>query len=138
MADSIMHRLYERGKLSKLSTKQFYDTEAQTFLNGRQVNGRCPIKGCKSEKAYAEECDLGHQFNPEELIAPVSQLTGTTPELRPAPSWYFDLPQYKEFLNNLVEKWKNKVPAWCRTKLWRGAGELRNRGNEFLWIELMT
>ena len=107
MADSIMHRLYERGKLSKLSTKQFYDTEAQTFLNGRQVNGRCPIKGCKSEKAYAEECDLGHQFNPEELIAPVSQLTGTTPELRPAPSWYFDLPQYKEFLNNLVEKWKN-------------------------------
>ena len=107
MADSIMHRLYERGKLSKLSTKQFYDTEAHTFLNGRQVNGRCPIKGCKSEKAYAEECDLGHQFNPEELIAPVSQLTGTTPELRPAPSWYFDLPQYKEFLNNLVEKWKN-------------------------------
>ena len=102
-----MHRLYERGKLSKLSTKQFYDTEAHTFLNGRQVNGRCPIKGCKSEKAYAEECDLGHQFNPEELIAPVSQLTGTTPELRPAPSWYFDLPQYKEFLNNLVEKWKN-------------------------------
>ena len=39
MADSIMHRLYERGKLSKLSTKQFYDTEAQTFLNGRQVKG---------------------------------------------------------------------------------------------------
>ena len=37
----------------------------------------------------------------------MSQLTGTTPELRPAPSWYFDLPQYKEFLNNLVEKWKN-------------------------------
>lgn len=83
LSDTLIHRLYEKGVLIKRETLQFYDTKAKQFLNGRQVIGRCPIRGCKSEKAYADECDLGHQFDPEELIAPVSQLTGTTPELRP-------------------------------------------------------
>ena len=106
MADAIMHRLYEKGTLTKRSTKQFYDTKAHTFLNGRQVIGRCPIKGCKSDKAYAEECELGHQFDPEELISPVSQLTGTKPELRPAPSWYFDLSKYQQFLRDLTDRWE--------------------------------
>ncbi len=46
--------------------------------------GRCPIQGCKSEKAYADECDLGHQFEPEELIAPKSQPTDDVDELRAA------------------------------------------------------
>lgn len=107
MADKIMRRLYDKGMLIKRSTKQFYDTEAHTFLNGRQVIGRCPIKGCKSDKAYAEECELGHQFDPEELISPVSQLTGTRPELRPAPSWYFDLSEYRDFLTELDDRWEH-------------------------------
>ncbi|MEE0664644.1 MAG: class I tRNA ligase family protein, partial [Collinsella bouchesdurhonensis] len=58
----VVNRLHERGVISKRSTLQFFDTSANTFLNGRQVIGRCPIQGCKSEKAYADECDLGHQF----------------------------------------------------------------------------
>ena len=101
----IVRRLHERGVLEKLSTKQFYDPEAGQFLNGRQVVGRCPIQGCKSEKAYADECDLGHQYEPEELIAPKSQLTGTTPELRPVDNLYFDLPAYLDFLRELVGGW---------------------------------
>ena len=89
-----------------MSTRQFYDTQAGQFLNGRQVQGRCPVRGCKSEKAYADECDLGHQFDPEELIAPVSQLTGTTPELRPVDNWYFDLPAFKADIEQVVEAWE--------------------------------
>ena len=69
-------------------------------INGRQVIGRCPIQGCKSEKAYADECDLGHQFEPEELIAPKSQLTGEVPELRPVDNLYFDLPAYLDFMKD--------------------------------------
>lgn len=100
-----IRRLFEVGALKKRSTLQFYDTEAQTFLNGRQVIGRCPVRGCKSEKAYADECDLGHQFDPEELINPVSQLTGTKPELRPCDNWYFDLPAYQRALEDLMDEW---------------------------------
>ncbi|MBQ9059081.1 MAG: class I tRNA ligase family protein [Atopobiaceae bacterium] len=106
MSAELISRLYEQGYLHKLSTRQFYDTTAEQFLNGRQVIGRCPVRGCKSEKAYADECDLGHQFDPVELIAPVSQLTGTTPELRPVDNFYFDLPAYRESLEKLVEQWE--------------------------------
>ena len=102
---TIMQRLYERGYLHKRSTRQFYDPEAGQFLNGRQVRGHCPVRGCKSEKAYADECDLGHQFDPEELIAPVSQLTGATPELRPVDNWYFDLPTFHAELEKLMDEW---------------------------------
>ena len=96
----VINRLHERGVISKRSTLQFYDASAHTFLNGRQVIGRCPIQGCKSEKAYADECDLGHQFEPEELIAPKSQLTGEVPELRPVDNLYFDLPAYLDFMKD--------------------------------------
>jgi methionyl-tRNA synthetase len=105
LSAEVIERLHERGYLHKMSTRQFYDVKAGQFLNGRQVVGRCPVRGCKSEKAYADECDLGHQFDPEELINPVSQLTGTTPELRPVDNWYFDLPEFKGTLDELMERW---------------------------------
>ena len=70
---------------------QFYDEELGIFLNGRQVTGRCPIPGCTSDKAYADECSLGHQFLPSELINPVSCLSGGKPVLRKVENWYFAL-----------------------------------------------
>ena len=103
MTDYFFETLYANGYLERLSTAQFYDTEADMFLNGRQVIGRCPVQGCKSEKAYADECDLGHQFNPEELIAPKSTITGTVPELRPVDNWYFKLPEFGEIIREHVE-----------------------------------
>ncbi|MDY4014841.1 class I tRNA ligase family protein [Parafannyhessea umbonata] len=105
LSDKLIRRLHEKGVLAKRTTRQFYDVKAQTFLNGRQVQGHCPVRGCKSEKAYADECDLGHQFDPEELINPVSQLTGTTPELRPVDNWYFDLPRFHQVLDDLMDEW---------------------------------
>ena len=104
MTAELVERLHEQGKLTKMSTKQFYDPAAGQFLNGRQVLGRCPIQGCKSEKAYADECDLGHQFEPEELIAPKSALTGETPELVPVDNLYFDLPAYTEYMREHAER----------------------------------
>ncbi len=97
-------RLYDNGFLHKRETMQFYDPKAHTFLNGRQVVGRCPVQGCKSEHAYADECDLGHQYAPSELIAPHSTLTGVTPEMRPVANWYFDLPAFHDFLEKRVEE----------------------------------
>lgn len=104
MTAEIVERLHEQGKLTKMSTKQFFDPAAGQFLNGRQVLGRCPIQGCKSEKAYADECDLGHQFEPEELIAPKSALTGETPELVPVDNLYFNLPAYTEYMREHTER----------------------------------
>ena len=104
VTSEIIRRLHEKGALEKRSTKQFYDPKAGQFLNGRQVLGHCPIQGCKSEKAYADECDLGHQFEPEELIAPKSALTGETPELVPVDNLYFDLPAYLDYLKDYTKQ----------------------------------
>lgn len=103
VTDQFINRLHEQGHLRLDSTLQFYDAEADTFLNGRQVQGRCPVQGCKSEHGYADECDLGHQYAPVDLIAPVSTLTGTTPEMRPVENWYFDLPDFAAFLKGRVD-----------------------------------
>ena len=46
----------------------------------------------------------GHQFEPEELIAPKSQLTGEVPELRPVDNLYFDLPAYLDFMKTYTAK----------------------------------
>ncbi len=98
ISEAFINKLHENGWLHKRATLQFYDTQAGTFLNGRQVVGHCPVQGCKSEHAYADECDLGHSYAPEDLIAPTSSLTGTTPEMRPVENWYFDLPAFADFL----------------------------------------
>ena len=102
ISEKFIEKLHDNGHLHKRSTLQFYDAQAGTFLNGRQVQGRCPVQGCKSEHGYADECSLGHSYAPEELIAPVSTLTGTVPEMRPVENWYFDLPAFHDFLEGFV------------------------------------
>lgn len=102
ISEKFIEKLYENGYLKRRATLQFYDTQANTFLNGRQVQGHCPVQGCKSEHAYADECDLGHSYAPEDLIAPRSTLTDTVPEMRPVENWYFDLPAFGDFLRDHV------------------------------------
>ena len=119
VSENLIRRLHENGYLHKRSTMQFYDAEAGIYLNGRQVQGRCPVQGCKSDQGYADECSLGHSYAPEDLIAPKSTVTGTVPEMRPVDNWYFDLPAFREFLIQHVESLQNDpdirsiVPQTC-------------------------
>ena len=89
---------YNNGYLRLEEIEQFFDEETRVILNGRQVEGRCPIAGCKSETAYADECSLGHQYSPRDLIAPKSVISGKSPALRPVKNWYFDLERFGEDL----------------------------------------
>lgn len=118
VSDWFIRRLYEKGHLRRISTKQFYDEKAGCFLNGRQVIGKCPVDGCTSEKGYADECDLGHQYMPENLIDPKSTLSGETPIMKEVENWYFDLPSYnallKEYAAN-ISKQKNVRPLVSKT-----------------------
>lgn len=99
---AFIERLHANGHLHLQETMQFYDAKAQTFLNGRQVQGYCPVQGCKGERGYADECDMGHQYDPADLIKPTSTISGTTPELRPVQNWYFDLPGFTQYLRDYV------------------------------------
>ncbi len=104
VSDWFIRKLYKNGHLKKIVTKQFYDEKAGCFLNGRQVIGKCPVDGCQSEKGYADECDLGHQYMPENLIDPKSTLTGETPVMRDVENWYFDLPSCSSLLKEYAQK----------------------------------
>ena len=104
----IFEELYKAGYIKKYSTPQFYDEELGVFLNGRQVLGKCPIPGCTSEKAYADECSLGHQYMPSELINPVSALSGKTPAFRDVANWYFVLDECIDELKERLELLKRE------------------------------
>lgn len=104
ISEAYVKRLHEKGYLHLESTLQFYDTQEEMFLNGRQVEGHCPVQGCKSSKGYADECDLGHQYNPADLINPVSTVSGTVPEMREVNNWYFDLPALSYIVKDYVER----------------------------------
>ncbi len=104
LTQEFIKRLYEKGHLKLMSTLQYYDEEAGVFLNGRQVIGRCPVQGCKSDHGYADECSLGHSYSPEDLIAPKSTLTGSTPQMKPVDNWYFDLPNFRAMLIDYMKE----------------------------------
>ncbi len=101
-SEEVFEALYHAGSLEKLSTAQFYDPQFKVLLNGRQVVGKCPIQGCQSEKGYADECDLGHQYMPSELIDPKSTLSGLTPEVRDVTNWYYRLEDCTDSMQELV------------------------------------
>ena len=107
----IFNKLLASGKLEVLSTLQFFDKAKNTFLNGRQVVGKCPFEGCASEHAYADECDQGHQYMPEELLDPVSTLSGQTPELREIENYYLDLGAYTELLKEWIADLEEHTPT---------------------------
>ncbi|WP_326513374.1 methionine--tRNA ligase [Clostridium intestinale] len=111
LSKEIFNNLYDNGYLVKLSSPQFYDPDFKALLNGRQVIGKCPIEGCSSEKGYADECDLGHQYMPNELIDPKSILSGKTPELVDVANWYFELDKYMNLLSDGVEHLR-KTSNW--------------------------
>lgn len=98
-----IEKLNEAGMVSTHSSWQFYDEKHGCLLNGRQVVGKCPIEGCQSEKGYADECDLGHQYLPQDLINPISQLSGETPKLVQVKNLYFDLEKCNEILSQWID-----------------------------------
>lgn len=100
----LLTTLHRNGHLQKRVTPQFFDTEQNRFLNGRQVTGHCPIVGCSSESAYADECSLGHQYEPSELINPISVLTGNRPQMRDVTNWYVPMQTFRNELLAAVNR----------------------------------
>lgn len=101
--------LYKSKSISKQSSLQFYDKKFAQFLNGRQVIGKCPVEGCQSEKGYADECDLGHQYLPQDLINPISTLSGEKPILKNVENWYFNLENYLDLVKNWIDDISTKT-----------------------------
>ena len=108
VSNVLFQTLYENGTLKLMSSPQFFDPVENVFLNGRQVVGKCPVENCQSDKAYADECALGHQYMQNELIDPISTLSGVKPELKDVNNWYFVLDEYRDHLHEMVAKQRSE------------------------------
>ena len=106
LSAEIFEILKENGHLQKLSTLQFYDTTLQLFFKRASGCRTVSINGCQSERGYADECSLGHQYQPQELLNPVSSLSNTTPELREIENWYIEIDSVRSALDGWLQHCK--------------------------------
>jgi len=111
--------LDERGELETKETEQYYDEEAKTFLADRFIKGTCP--NCGSDRAYGDQCEnCGRTLSPDELINPVSTLSGKAPVKRKTTHWYLPLGKHEAFLRQWIledhkDDWRSTVVGQCRS-----------------------
>ena len=113
--------LNDRGDLEVKESEQYYDEEAQTFLADRYIKGTCP--NCGFESAYGDQCErCGKSLSPDELINPVSTLSGKPPVKRKTKHWYLPLNRHEDWLRNWIlnehgSDWKPNVLGQCKSWL---------------------
>jgi methionyl-tRNA synthetase len=111
--------LHERGELETKETEQYYDEEAKAFLADRYIKGTCP--NCGSDRAFGDQCEnCGRTLSPDELINPVSTLSGSKPVKRKTTHWYLPLGKHEAFLREWILKehkddWRANVVGQCRS-----------------------
>jgi methionyl-tRNA synthetase len=111
--------LHERNELETKETEQYFDEEAKTFLADRFIKGTCP--NCGSDRAYGDQCEnCGRTLSPDELINPVSTLSGKTPVKKKTTHWYLPLGKHEQFLREWIleqhkDDWRATVVGQCKS-----------------------
>jgi methionyl-tRNA synthetase len=111
--------LHERNELETRETEQYYDEEAKTFLADRFLRGTCPH--CGSDRAYSDQCETcGRTLSAEELINPVSTLSGRPPIKKKTTHWYLPLGKFEDFFKKWIleehkEDWRATVVGQCKS-----------------------
>ena len=121
-SESIYLALLENGHISRKTITQAYDEEKGLFLADRFIKGTCPR--CKSPDQYGDNCEVcGATYAPNDLIDPVSALSGSKPVEKESEHFFFDLPQFDEFLRewlasgSLQPEIANKLNEWVEEGL---------------------
>lgn len=111
--------LHEKGELETRETEQYFDTQANTFLADRYIKGECP--NCHSNRAFGDQCEnCGTTLSPDELINPVSTLSGSTPIKKKTRHWYLPLGKHEDFLRKWIlethkNDWRPTVVGQCKS-----------------------
>ena len=120
VASDFFRKLYDKGEFIEKESEQYYDEEAKQFLADRYIVGECPR--CHAQGAYGDQCEkCGSALSPEELINPVSKLSGAKPVLRKTKHWYLPLDQHEEWLRKWIldghKEWRTNVYGQCKSWL---------------------
>lgn len=118
-AQEFFTTLNDKGDLEIKESEQFYDEATQTFLADRYIKGTCP--NCHYNHAYGDQCEkCGKSLSPDELINPVSTLSGNAPIKKQTQHWYLPLNKHEDFLREWILKehkndWKINVLGQCKS-----------------------
>jgi len=117
-AQAFFTKLNDAGELELKETEQYFDEAAKTFLADRYIKGTCP--NCGSDRAYGDQCEnCGKALSPEELINPISTLSGSKPIKKKTTHWYLPLGKHEEFLKKWIleehkNDWRANVVGQCK------------------------
>ena len=117
-SELIYRRLNSAGHISTKDVKQLFDPEKQLFLADRFVKGTCPECGALDQ--YGDNCEVcGTTYDATDLKDPHSTLSNATPVLKTSKHYFFDLPEFEQFLkdwtrseNRLQTSVANKLQEW--------------------------
>ncbi len=129
-ASEFFLHLLNKGELLVKQTDEFFDAEAGEFLADRYITGTCP--SCGNPDAYGDQCEkCGKSLSPDELINPVSKLSGSAPVKKPTKHWYIDLGKHQDaWLKDWIlskNDWKSNVRGQCLSWLGDGENKLKPR-----------
>lgn len=122
-SQEIYTKLNERGYIFTKDVEQLFDTEKGLFLADRFVKGECPK--CSAKDQYGDNCEVcSATYNATELKNPYSTLSKSTPIIKTSKHYFFDLPQFSEFLQDftkadgrLQSSIANKLNEWFEAGL---------------------
>ena len=118
-AQEFFKDLNDKSALEIQETEQYYDEETKTFLADRFIKGTCP--NCGHDNAYGDQCEkCGKSLSPDELINPVSTLSGKPPVKKSTKHWYLPLNKHEDFLREWILKehkddWRSTVVGKCKS-----------------------
>ena len=113
--------LRETGDIYTKTIEQSYDEKEGMFLPDRFVKGTCPR--CKSEDQYGDACEVcGATYTPEDLINPVSVLSGTPPVKRESEHYFFKLSEYGPRLRQWMQEAALDKNVLAKLEEWFEAG----------------
>ena len=111
--------LNDKGDLITKESEQYFDETAQSFLADRYIKGTCP--NCSHPGAYGDQCEsCGKSLSPDELINPVSTLSGNAPVKKLTKHWYLPLDRHEAFLRKWIleehaNDWRATVVGQCKS-----------------------
>ena len=111
--------LNNNADLEIKESEQYFDESANSFLADRYIKGTCP--NCAYESAFGDQCErCGKSLSPDELINPVSTLSGYKPIKKATKHWYLPLDRHEDFLREWILKdhaadWRSTVLGQCKS-----------------------
>ena len=113
----IFLQLIENRLIDKQTSLQAYDKSEDKFLPDRYVEGTCPH--CSYSEARGDQCDsCSKTLDPEELINPVSKISGNAAEFKETEHFFLKLSSLEAKLADWLETregWRPHVINWAKS-----------------------